>query len=440
MNEKTFRRRLPHFTLIGLVLLISVLLCTTPASAKNETGAPPEPGTDLLHPIKAGPLQFRPGGVLQTEYRFYAEDERADNRFNIRRAQVEISCSMQDWLRLNFEYELKNDVSDRLMDTYAEIRCGSHALRFGHFKKPFSLEQVTEERALYFAERSIGYSLVPRRDLGLIIHGAFVDRAIGYGIGIFNTEGTDSGASRNEHDDPAIIGRIVFAPFAGSDNPWLNSLQFGGSAAYARMNLSDLKLLVKSTGMIDTNRNLYVLSHDTKFGVLRDVEDRRRYGVEAGWAFKSLAIQGEYIGMAYTDLKPAGQPAKDASFSAWYISGIYFFTGEKLIFKDHRLQPICPVRSFAPENGNYGAFGIGARVENFSGDGDWINPEANVSSEEADAFSLSFNWLPFAMHKLMLDFSHTELSDPIKVRVLPDGSIDYIDDENTMTLRYSIDF
>ncbi|HMA86661.1 MAG TPA: porin [Desulfosalsimonadaceae bacterium] len=439
MNGKPFLRR-PLLPFMGLLLIIPVLLFTQISLAKTGLAAIPEPGTELLQPIETGSLKFRLGGVLQTEYGYYAEDERSDNRFNIRRAQVELSGRMQNWLRLNFEYELKDDVSDHLLDTYAEIRFRGHGLRLGHFKKPFSLEQVTEERALYFAERSIGYSLVPRRDIGVMLHGAFANNAVGYGLGLFNTEGTDSGASRNEHDDPAVIGRLILAPFAGADNPWLNSFQFGGSAAYARMNLSDLKLLVKSTGMIDTNRNLYVLSHDTKFGVLQDIGDRYRYGAEAAWAFKSLALQGEYIRLEYTDLKPAGQPAKDASFSAWYVSGLYFLTGEKPAYESHRLHPICPVQAFDPKNGNYGAFGIGARVEHFSGDEDWINPEANVSSEEADAFSISVVWLPFAMHKVMLDFSRTELSDPIKVRVLPDGSIDYIDDENTVTIRYSIDF
>jgi len=294
MNGKPFLRR-PLLPFMGLLLIIPVLLFTQISLAKTGLAAIPEPGTELLQPIETGSLKFRLGGVLQTEYGYYAEDERSDNRFNIRRAQVELSGRMQNWLRLNFEYELKDDVSDHLLDTYAEIRFRGHGLRLGHFKKPFSLEQVTEERALYFAERSIGYSLVPRRDIGVMLHGAFANNAVGYGLGLFNTEGTDSGASRNEHDDPAVIGRLILAPFAGSSNPWLNSFQFGGSAAYARMNLSDLKLLVKSTGMIDTNRNLYVLSHDTKFGVLQDIGDRYRYGAEAAWAFKSLALQGEYI-------------------------------------------------------------------------------------------------------------------------------------------------
>jgi len=440
MNLQTYFLRRSHLILAGLLFITCFLFLPQTALAESGANSSIDQGTALLQPISTSNLQFRMGGALQTEYRYYVEDERADNRFNIRRAQVELSGKMHDWLCLNLEYELKDDVSDRLMDTYAEIRFNSHAARLGHFKKPFGLEQVTEEKALYFAERSIGYSLVPRRDLGLMFHGVFLNSCISYGIGLFNTEGTASGASRNEHDDPAFIGRLVFAPFAATSNELIQSFQFGGSAAYARLNLSDVKLMIKSSGMIDTNRNIYVLSHNTKFGVLQDVGNRYNYGLETAWAFKSLAIQGEYIKMALTNLKPAGQPAKDATFSAWYVSAVFFLSGEKPDYSGHRMTAIRPLHPLNFTTKHYGALGIGARVENFSGDKDWINPEANVSTEEADALSISLNWIPFHLHKLILDFTHASLSDPIKVRVLPDGSINYIDDENVVTIRYSIDF
>ena len=44
------------------------------------------------------------------------------------------------------------------------------------------------------------------------------------------------------------------------------------------------------------------------------------------------------------------------------------------------------------------------------------------------------------MCRVVLDYTHTELSDPIRVRVLPDGSVDYVDEENVVTLRFGIDF
>jgi hypothetical protein len=83
---------------------------------------------------------------------------------------------------------------------------------------------------------------------------------------------------------------------------------------------------------------------------------------------------------------------------------------------------------------------VSARFEHFNGDDDWINPDAYVSVRDADGASLAFNWVLFPMHRVILDYTRTEFSDPIRVRVQPDGSVDYIDTENVITIRYTIDF
>ncbi len=192
--------------------------------------------------------------------------------------------------------------------------------------------------------------------------------------------------------------------------------------------------------MLDTLRNIYKLGHDTKFGVIQNVEDRWRIGGEAAWAWKSLACQAEYIRLTYTSLKPAGSKAQDADFFSWHVSTLYFVTGEQPTFSKGTMDPVPLKSPFDLSTGNYGAFGIAARYDHFKGDKDWINPVSHVSVEEADAYSLAINWILFPMHRVILDYTYTNLSDPIRVRVNTDGSVDYIDKENTVTLRYSINF
>jgi len=58
------------------------------------------------------------GGIFQTDYRMYLEDERADNRFHIRRAQLELTTWVREWLKLNMEYEFKNGTSDFIMTLF----------------------------------------------------------------------------------------------------------------------------------------------------------------------------------------------------------------------------------------------------------------------------------------------------------------------------------
>ena len=95
---------------------------------------------------------------------------------------------------------------------------------------------------------------------------------------------------------------------------------------------------------------------------------------------------------------------------------------------------------FNPKEGTWGALCLGARIEHFNGDINWINSDSYVSVEEADAYSLALNWVLYPMARIVLDYTHTNLSGPIRVRVLPDGSADYIEAENVFTIRFSIDF
>jgi len=44
------------------------------------------------------------------------------------------------------------------------------------------------------------------------------------------------------------------------------------------------------------------------------------------------------------------------------------------------------------------------------------------------------------MLRVIADYTYTDLSDPIRVRVDPNGNIQYINRENVLTLRLAMDF
>jgi phosphate-selective porin OprO and OprP len=387
-----------------------------------------------------GGMELRLGGAFQTDYRYYAEEERADNRFDISRARLIFAGQLSRYLRYGLEYEFQGNETDNLIEAWAEAVFGPSSLRFGQFKEPFSLEWQSVDKAQYFAERSMGYYLGPRRDIGIMLHGSWFQDAMTVAAGVFNGDGDDGSASGPEADTPEAAARITFAPFKGSAFTWLNGIQLGASATYAEIDPINIDLRVKSTGMAGTDRNLYVLTHNTKFGVIQDTGSRHRIGVEAAWAIGPVIFQGEYITLTYADLQAAGDNRSDADFSSWYASAIWCITGETPILSKGILKPIYPNHFFNPREGTWGAFYLAARVEHFSGDEDWINPDAHVSVKDADAYSLALNWVLFPMARTILDYTHTSLSDPIRVRVLPDGSADYIDAENVVTCRFSIDF
>jgi phosphate-selective porin len=313
-------------------------------------------------------------------------------------------------------------------------------MKIGHIKKPFSLEITNGVESVYFAERSMGMFLSPARDVGAMLGGSLADDRLNYSFGLFNAEGEEVGNRGDGNDEPEAAVRIVFAPFARSEKEYLKHFQLGASGTYAKINLSNLAIKVKTTGMIDTSRNIYVLSHDTKFGVLQEADDRRRISAEAAWAWNSFACQAEYFSLSYTSLKPVGGSARNADLYSYYASMLYFPTGEKPTFNKGIMVRINPEKPLNLSTGDYGALGIAMRYDHFQGDKDWINPASYVSVQEADSFSIALNWILMPMNRILLDYTYTDLSDPIRVRVKPDGTVEYIEKENVITLRYSIDF
>lgn len=387
-----------------------------------------------------GGMELLFGGAFQTDYRYYAEEQRADNRFDIRRARLRFKGQLTRYFRFAMQYEFQGNETDNLIDAYAEAVFGPTALRLGQSKEPYSLEWQSVDKAQFFAERSMGYGLGPKRDIGLMLHGSLYQDAVMYAVGCFNGDGDDGAASGPEEDSPEAAVRVTVCPFKSSLSPWLKGIHLGASATYAQIDPLNVDLRVKSTGMVGTDRNLYVLSHNTKFGVIQDVGSRQRLGIEAAWALGPLILQSEYFAFTYTDLETSGDNPSDADFSSWYASAMWCLSGERPILYKGIVQPIYPDRFFNPQEGTWGAFCLAARFEHFSGDKDWINPVSYVSVKEADASSLAFNWVLFPMARIVLDYTHTKFSDPIRVRVLPDGSADYIDSENVVTCRFSMDF
>ncbi len=426
---------------IGIFSLLSVFFCFFLQTAWAEriffAGYK---GGFYIRSEEEGGMELRLGGAFQSDYRHYEDSSRADNGFDIRRARMVFNGQLTQWFRFGLEYEFEGNETRNLVDAYGElVYNGLHALRFGQFKEPFSFEWQTRDKGTYFAERSIGYSLTPKRDIGAMLHGSFYHDAVNYAVGLFNGDGVD-GSSGGDRDDPEFAARVAVRPFKPFSTGWLDNFQIGVSATYGKISLSNVDLEVKSTGMFGTDRNLYTLKQNTKFGVLQDAEDRMRAGLEAAWAWNAFAAMGEYIHLQYTDLKPSGGSVRDAEFSSAYISLLYSLTGEPFIISEGVMKPFYPQDFFNPSEGRWGGFVVGLRGEHFEGDEDWVMPDAFVSVDEADAVSATLNWIPYPMLRMILDYTYTDFSDPIRVRVDPDGSVDYVNKESVLTVRLSMDF
>ncbi|HEY9162486.1 MAG TPA: porin [Desulfomonilia bacterium] len=436
-----FERR---FTLVSSAFILLCLVAAVPATASDsfqvETGY--QDGFYLRSTDPNGPM-LKFGGSIWAEYHYYGEKDRADNRFDIKKARLRVSGQVINWLQYYAEYEFNGSSAEKHMtDVYVDWLVSKPVrLRGGQFKEPFSLEWQTTDRAILFAERSMGYYLSPHRDVGLMAAGGFYKDMFNFGAGVFNGNGEDGSTRGSYHDEPELTARLVIKPFAATSINALKQFQIGASGSTKKIDASTINLQVKSTGMVGTSLNVYVLNANTKFGVIQEADLRQRYGLEAAWAMGPFAVSGEYTHLEFTGLKPANSRAMNAIFYSWYAAAAWCITGEPISLTGGVVNIIVPSRPFKPSAGTYGAFALALRTDHFIGDPDWIKDGENISSRRADAFSAALNWFLLPQHRVLLEYTYTSLSDPIKVRVNPvDGSIDYIDKESTATLRYCLDF
>jgi len=389
-----------------------------------------------------GGMDLRLGGSFYVDSRAYDESQRADDRFDIRRARLVLNGQLNRWFKYVAEYEFQGDITNHLVDLYGEFDFnGTQDLRFGQFKEPFSLEWQSPDKAVLFAERSMGYFLTPGRDVGMMFNDSMNKGSISYGIGLFNGNGIGGSPRGGSHDTPEIAIRITARPFGTTGIDMLRNLQLGTSATYAKIDPVNINLNVKSTGMVNlSTRNLYVLNSNTKFGLIEDVDYRARGNIEAAWTKGPLAVTGEYYLLKYSNLKTAEKKPTDADFSSWYVSVGYCVTGEDFSLAGSVLNPIYPKKFFNLDEGTYGALVLAARFDHFNGDKDWITQGANVSVRDANALSVAATWFLFPMLRVIADYTYTDLSDPIRVRVDPNGNIQYINRENVLTLRLAMEF
>jgi phosphate-selective porin OprO/OprP len=330
-------------------------------------------------------------------------------------------------------FEFQGNETQNLVDAFADYQFNPLlSVRMGQFKVPFSYEWQINDSKFPFAERSIGYSLQPGRDIGLMIGGQLLKKTVSYGIGMFNGDGIDGSSRGNQKDDPEIAVRFVVHPFAMTKIPVLSKLFAGISYTEGRIDLSNISVNAKSTGMIGTRRSLYVLNANTKFGALLEVDKRKRTGCEGGLRYGPFSCYGEYQRYQYMHLKPVRGITGNANFYSWYVSFVVNLYGHP-IEKHFQKQPIKQ-----QSKKNSGQWQAAFRREYFSGDQQWIIDKAYNATREANAYSIALSYFVVPHYRFLFDYSVTDILDPLRIRVNPDGTIEYMSSETALTLRFQI--
>ena len=120
-----------------------------------------------------GSASLKVGGRIMLDNAWFMDDSSAEDGTEFRRTRLMLSGKVN-----NFEWKTQYDFASvkaggpAFKDVYVGLGGVPYAgaLRAGHFKEPFGLEELTSSKYMTFMERSLTSAFAPSRNVGVMAH------------------------------------------------------------------------------------------------------------------------------------------------------------------------------------------------------------------------------------------------------------------------------
>ena len=304
-------------------------------------------------------------------------------------------CTLKEYWNFKFQYDFvgtgkKKALDDGLKDAYIAYT-GFKLLKItvGHFKEPFSLEELTSSNYYTFMERALPNTLSLGRNLGV--------RFDTYGdlwtasAGVFG-----GGLEQPTHGGHGVTGRMTFSPIHKKDEV----IHLGVAGSWRSSNDDDsIRFRAQPESYITDVRLVDTGTFDAK--------DFFRLGIEAAAVKGPFAIQTEYLRV---DANRKISSNADIDFDGYYIEGSWFLTGESrnYNFNGGNFKGVRPNNAIS-SNGP-GAWQLAARFSHID------LSDNDVMGGEQDNVSVGINWYPTTNIRFIANY--------IKVLEVDGGTLD----------------
>ncbi|MEW6775632.1 MAG: porin [Bdellovibrionota bacterium] len=309
----------------------------------------------------------------------------------------------------NTEFKIQIDFADTakiaIKDTYVGIKDmgGGFGLRIGHFKEPFSLEELTSGRFVTFTARALPTgAFAPSRNMGFMIHNEkLMEGKASICAGIFRD--TNDSGQFSDDDDLAynLTGRLTFAPVLENKGEQLVHVGFAYTHREPKGDQTD-----RANVVIKAKPELAYLSDNT-FNTQTDAVDRdQRMGFEAAAQFASISIQGEYY-LAFLTI-----PGSDRRYNGWYGQASFFPTGEFRPYSPGGFKRVKPKSNVF--QGGTGAIELAIRYSNLNLIDDGNNAGAVAlanNGKKGNALAAAVNWYLNPNVAFKLNYIFADLED-----------------------------
>ncbi|HTL47565.1 MAG TPA: porin [Verrucomicrobiae bacterium] len=357
---------------------------------------------------KDGNFQLKFRGQIQTDARFFANDDRNPgvNQFLPRR----IRTSLEGTVFKYFDFRLMPDFGNgtvTLQDAWVDFKYWPQAsLRAGKFKSPIGLERLQSDPNTIFAETALSTNLVPNRDVGIDLHGDFWDGTITYDAAVMNGVVDNGNLDTDLADDKDFVGRIFSHPFRNTDIDALNGLGVGLGMSYGDVHGTVASPQLPTFRSFGQQTVYSYRSDGTAAGTTIANGGRTRFAPQAYYYWGPVGLLTEFV-WSSQDVKRNTERSSLKNWG-WQLAGSYVITGENASYNG-----VVPRYNFDPREGRWGALEIVGRFSELTGDSDayalFVNPQTSV--RKARAWTAGLNWYWNKNIKWMLDYEQTFFQD-----------------------------
>jgi len=342
-----------------------------------------------------GDFKLKIGGRLQTDWLWSSEDNAIKSDVGEQEDGVEIRRTHLDFSGLiygNVEYKLQFDFAGGdavLKDAYlclTDFPLGQ--LWMGHFKEPFSLEELTSNKYITFLERALPNIFAPSRNTGFMLHNVASDERMTTAIGVFRD--TDDFGENVDDGGYNVTGRVTVLPIY--EEKGSNLLHLG--AAYSYRNPDDS---IRYRQRPEAHLADRFVDTGSFAGDQVDL-----VGLDAAWVNGPLSLQGEYM-MADADRLGSGS---DVKFDGYYVQASYFLTGEHRNYKtsEGAFSRIKPKKNYSAAGGT-GAWEIKARYSGLD------LSDRDITGGKLNNTTAGLNWYLNPNTRIMWDYVHADKDD-----------------------------
>jgi len=358
-------------------------------------------------------FKLRIGGRIMNDWAFVSAHEDLedalgsdlDDGTEFRWARIALEGTIYDRTEFKIEYDFAGSA---LTDVYLGLIklpvIGN--IRIGHFKEPFSLEELTSNKFITFMERSSVNVFAPARNTGLMLYKPALNERVTWAAGVFRD--TDKFGKDVGDDGYAFTGRVTALPWY-EEKGW-KLLHIGAAYSHREANGDT----VQFKGKPDAN-----LAPDFVDTGKFDADQMDLVGAEAALVYGPASLQAEFVNAMVET--PGGS---DPSFSAYYVMGSYFLTGEYRPYETATAAfcRVKPNRNFLAEGGGIGAWEVAARYAYLD------LTDEDVDGGELRTIDAGLNWYLNPNMRIMWNYTFADADEK------------YESNANIFQMRFQVDF